>query len=41
MRTMVASTRIAVAMPSPVIITPGEALATKLRKTTAMISAAR
>ena len=37
---MVASTRIAVASPSPSIFSDGTGLATKLRKTTIMISAA-
>lgn len=40
MRTIVASSTIAVARPRPIIFTSGDGLATKLRNTTAMISAA-
>src|SRR6266508_2492384 len=39
-RTIVASSRIAVDSPRPVILTSGDGLATKLRNTTVMISAA-
>ena len=40
MRTTVASTRTAVASPSPSIFSDGTGLATKLRKTATMMSAA-